>query len=111
MEPTKHEPTTQTQSCKGGVMGGFLFTPENLLDNLDKLGGWSSYGLACIALAHYFPDLYDDEDGRSGPDVLEECKLIDQLGCRTWHDVIVKFQTEVGYDAPHGFNPKFVNDR
>lgn len=111
METTNQNYNSETPSCQGGVMGGFLFTPENLLENLEKLGGWSSYGLACIALAHYFPDIYDDEDGRSGPDVLEEIKLIEEIGCKTWHDVIIKFQTEVGYDAPNGFNPIFVNDR
>jgi hypothetical protein len=88
----------------------FLFTPENIIENIDKVGPWSSYGLACIALAKYFPKEYNDRTGKC-PDIYREIKLIEKLGCSTWHDVIVKFQTEIGYNAPNGFNPKFVNDR
>jgi len=85
----------------------FLFTPENLLDNLDKLGAWSSYGLASEALQYYFPDAYD-EDGYC--DTLEEVKLLNKLGCKYWQDAIVKYHTEVGYVSPNGFNPDAVNE-
>jgi len=85
----------------------FLFTPENLLDNLDKLGAWSSYGLASGALQHYFPDEYD-EDGYC--ETSKECALVAKLGCKTWQDVIVKYHTEIGYQAPNGFNPEAVNE-
>lgn len=84
----------------------FVFTPDNLLDNLEKLGAWSSYGLASSALKHYFPEEYD-EDGYC--DTLKECELLGRLGCNTWQDVIAKYQNEVGYDAPDGFNPLAVN--
>jgi hypothetical protein len=43
-------------------MNRFVFTPENLIQNIDKLGPWSAYGLAATALSRYFPDEYD-EDG------------------------------------------------
>ena len=44
----------------------FLFTPENLLENLHKLGPWSAYGLASVALQHYFPDEYDEDGNQIG---------------------------------------------
>lgn len=84
-----------------------IFTSDNLLDNIDKLGPWSSYGLARIALKHYFPEYYD-EDGNC--DVSIEVELCAKLGCEYWNDVIIKYQTEVGYDAPDGFNPDYVNE-
>lgn len=88
-------------------MSEFQFTPSNLIENIDKVGPWSAYGLAAIALKHYFPEDHP-EDGISTED---QIKLIGKLGCETWHDVIIKFQNEVGYDAPNGFNRVFVNDR
>ena len=89
------------------VSSRFLFTPENLLENIDKLGPWLAYGLASEALQHYFPDDYD-EDGYC--DTAEEVKLLDRLGCQYWHDAIVKYQNEVGYVAPSGFDPDAVNE-
>lgn len=85
----------------------FLFTPENLLDNLEKLGPWSAYGLAREALQHYFPLAYD-EYGHC--DTLKEVKLLDKLGCQYWQDAIIKYHNEVGYVAPSGFDPKLVNE-
>ena len=89
------------------VSSRFLFTPENLLHNLERLGPWSAYGLASEALQHYFPDAYD-EDGYC--DTCEEVKLLDKLGCQYWHDAIIKYHKEVGYVAPNGFNPDAVNE-
>ena len=89
------------------VSSRFLFISENLLENIDKLGPWSAYGLASEALQHYFPDDYD-EDGYC--DTAEEVKLLDRLGCQYWHDAIVKYQNEVGYVAPSGFDPDAVNE-
>lgn len=84
----------------------FVFTSENLIENIHKLGAWSSYGLAEMALKHYFPNEFD-EDGNC--DIDREIELMGKLGCDTWHDAIIKYQKEVGYDAPDGFNPKAVN--
>lgn len=88
-------------------MSDFQFTPSNLIENIDKLGTWSAYGLASIALEYYFPEEHE-EDSIS---TQKQIELVDRLGCKTWHDVIVKFQTEIGYEAPNGFNPVCVNDR
>lgn len=88
-------------------MGKFIFTPENLLDNLDKLGAWSAYGLASEALKYYFPEEYD-ENGDC--DTIREAELSEKLGCKYWQDVIIKYQNEVGYKAPNGFDPKYVNE-
>lgn len=83
----------------------FLFTPDNLLENIHRLGPWSCYGLASKALQHYFPESYD-EDGYC--DVAEEAKLLSKLRCNYWEDVIVKYHKEVGY--VNGFDPDRVNE-
>lgn len=88
-------------------MTAFIFTPENLIENIDKVGAWSSYGLAETALKHYFPEEYDEDDHCP---TMKELELVGKLGCNSWHDVIIKYQKEVGYDAPNGFNPKAVNE-
>ena len=82
----------------------FVFTSENLLDNLDKLGAWSSYGLAIEALAYYFPDRYG-EDNMLNTEI--EVELMEKLGCNNWQCIIEKYHKEVGYK---NFNPEFVNE-
>ena len=82
----------------------FVFTAENLLDNIEKLGGWSAYGLASIALEHYFPSEYN-EDGECS--LQREIELMSDLGCQYWCDAIKKYHTEVGYT---GFDPRAVNE-
>lgn len=85
----------------------FQFTPENLIENIHRIGAWSAYGLASCALQHYFPESYD-EGGYCDP--MDECKLLEKLGCQYWEDVIVKYQKEVGYNAPQGFDTDCVNE-
>lgn len=84
----------------------FVFTPENLLDNLDKLGCWSTYGLASDALSHYFPEEYKDEDNQ--PSTIREIELVHELGLEYWEDVIRKYHTEIGWKE--AFNPEAVNE-
>jgi len=84
----------------------FLFTPQNLIANIDKLGAWSAYGLASYALKHYFPDEYD-EDGYC--EVNTEVALLEKLSCTSWIDVIIKYEKEVGYGDVESFNPGAVN--
>ena len=87
----------------------FQFTTDNLLANLDKLGTWSSYGLASSALMHWFPSEYDENDNC---DVNREIELMQSIGCNSWQDVIVKYHTEIGYQVEGGvFNPIAVNER
>lgn len=88
-------------------MEQFIFTPENLIENIEKIGAWSSWCLAETALQHYFPEEFDD-DGNC--DVQREIELCDKIGCKYWHDVIVKFQKEVGYNTPNGFDTDYVNE-
>lgn len=83
----------------------FQFTTENLIVNIEKLGPWSSWGLASEALQHYFPNQYDN-DGNCIGDVQREAELCQQLGCTYWHDVVVKYHKEVGYKAHEGIFPK-----
>jgi hypothetical protein len=89
----------------------FVFTPDNLIENIEKVGAWSSYALASVALQHYFPSEYD-ENGNCEKGVIREIELCDMLDCKYWHDVIIKFQNEVGYKVtnPNGFSPDFVNE-
>ena len=84
----------------------FKFTPKNLIKNLDKLGAWSSYGLASSALQHYFPKEYSEDKYTS---TQREVKLLEKLGCNYWQDVIIKYHTEVGYKAPELANTDYVN--
>jgi hypothetical protein len=86
---------------------GFQFTPDNLLENLHRLGPWSSYGLAVTALMYYFPDEYD-ENGYCH--TRREIELMVKIGCKFWHDAIIKYHNEVGYVAPDGFNKSLVNE-
>ena len=88
----------------------FAFTSENLIANIDKLGPWSAYGMASSALAHYFTEKYDEEKGIN-PSVSEEVDLMQSLGIDNWHDLIIKYHNEVGYDdGGEGFNPLFINE-
>lgn len=75
-------------------MKEIIFTLDNLIDNADKLGPWSSYGLASEALKHYFPEEYDEDAGCS---TQREVELVDKLGCKYWSDVVIKYHKEVGY--------------
>lgn len=84
----------------------FIFTPENLLENLDKLGPWSEYYLASLALQHYFPEEYILE---GNPSTQKELDLVIKLGFQYWGEVVEKYHKEVGYDGP--FNPDYVNER
>ncbi len=85
----------------------FQFTPENIIENIEKVGAWSSYGLAGTALKHYFPDEYDEE---GYCEVERENELLHSLDCNYWHDLIIKFQKEVGYNAHNGFSKEYVNE-
>lgn len=82
-------------------------TPENLIENIEKIGPWSIYGLATYALQHYFPNEYDEDDSC---DTQREVQLLYELGFDCWQDVVIKYQKEVGYNAPYGFNPDAVNE-
>jgi len=82
-------------------------TSENLIENLQNIGPWSTYGLASIALQHYFPKEYDYN---GFCETKREVELANKLGCQYWEDVIKKYQKEVGYNAPDGFNEDYVNE-
>ena len=84
----------------------FPFTPENLLSNLDKIGAWSSYGLASYALQHYFPEEYS-EDGYTSTE--REVELLHKLGCNYWQDAIKKYHKEVGYTTNNLCDTDYVN--
>jgi 3-phenylpropionate/cinnamic acid dioxygenase small subunit len=79
----------------------FIFTPDNLLDNLDKLGAWSSYGLAEEAIYHYFPHVKRIRD--TARQIQEMCRISEVMGNYQWQDWIKKYQKEVGYKRPTGF--------
>jgi hypothetical protein len=88
-------------------MEDILFTTENLLDNLDQLGAWSSFGLAEEAIKYYYPDEFHEENGCPSGRVAE---LLHEMGFRFWHEVIQKYHTEVGYKPLNGvFNTDAVN--
>lgn len=89
-------------------MDRFIFTPENLIENIHKIGAWSIYGLATEALKYYFPDEYDEYNNCK---VEREIELLQKMKLNCWQDVVIKYQKEVGYVAPDGFNTNCVNER
>jgi hypothetical protein len=87
------------------------FTKENLIENIDELGTWSSYGLASLALRHYFPDEYlDDDDNGDQKTTEQEADLLNKLGCKYWTDAVIKYHTEVGYEDWQLSNENVVNE-
>ena len=85
-------------------MAQFIFTPDNLLDNLEKVGAWSIYGLASIAIKHYFPEIYD-KDGYCP--TAKEADCLVKMGFCTWDQIVVKYHKEIGYKE---FSPTYVNE-
>ena len=82
------------------------YTPENVIQNLENIGPWSSYYLAEVALKHYFPDeIFDGLNWDSSRMV----ELADEIGCRYWQDVIIKYHEEVGYKSSD-FSTEYVNE-
>jgi hypothetical protein len=82
------------------------FTPENLIENIQVLGAWSAYGLASEALEYYYPSEYKDNDCILG--ARREIELLNKLDCDSWHDVVIKYQNEVGYNCKE-FDKDLVN--
>jgi hypothetical protein len=82
-----------------------IITPENLIENLHTLGPWSLFGLTEEAMFHYHPELQSIQDVTSRLD-----KMLSLSRGMTWKDWIVKYDKEIGYHAPNGFNPMAVNE-
>ncbi len=89
-------------------------TPENLLSVLEGkeeeifIGGWSRYALAEIALPHYFPDKYNEEE--SSPTIMVESEMIKEIGCQSWEDIIEKYHKEIGYTQEQLADTQLVNE-
>lgn len=82
------------------------YTPENIIQNLENIGPWSSYYLAEVALKHYFPDEFDEDEIWEASRMVE---LADELGCPYWQDLIIKYHEEVGYKSSD-LCPEYVNE-
>jgi hypothetical protein len=85
-------------------MKEFKFTPENLFDNLDRLGGWSMYALAEEAMFHYFPNLKRIKS--PGKQIQRMCEISNEYGMDWWIDWIILYHLDVGYK---NFNSDYVN--
>ena len=85
-----------------------IITPKNLIENLNKIGPWSAYGLAIEALQHYFPNEYD-ENGDCILGSKREIELLEDIDCNSWQDAIIKYQKEVGFKCKE-FNGDCVNE-
>lgn len=83
-------------------MSKIKFTPENLLYRVDKIGGWSQWHLAGIALDHFFPKR------RAKDNVLADAKLCTRMGCNYWWEVIIFYHITVGYTKEQ-MHPYVVN--
>lgn len=79
----------------------FVCTPENIIDNLYKLGAWSAFYLAEIAIKHYHPEVTEISDM-----VKLKC---DGKENTYWEDWIEKYQKEIGYKGR--FHSDYVNER
>lgn len=86
------------------------YTPQELIDELPNIGPWSAYYLAEIALIHYFPEIKPKSE-HDYIDVMILVEKLHELGCNYWHDVIKKYQEEVGYSPKGGvFCSSLVNE-
>lgn len=65
------------------------FTPENIVENLDKIGPWSMYYLAEIAFYHFFQDEMEPKD------TVERLQFMADKG--DWPGMVKKYAAEVGY--------------
>lgn len=80
-------------------------TPENLIENLPNIGGWSIFGLAETAIHHYHPEVKVME---CPDDITYMSKLkCDGKENTCWHDWIIRYHNEIGYDKE--LNPDNVN--
>jgi len=82
-----------------------IFTPDNLIENIDKIGAWSIFSLAETALQHYYPNEFD-EDGEC--ETTRCAELVNEMGLNYWQDVVIKYQNEVGYKCKE-FSTDYVN--
>lgn len=83
-----------------------IINPENLIENLPNIGGWSTFSLAETAIHHYHPEVKE----MTCP---EDITYMAQLKCdgkedTSWHDWIIKYHKEVGYK--NELNPENVNE-
>jgi hypothetical protein len=84
-------------------MKDFVFTPDNLIDNLDRLGPWSTFALAEEAMLHYFPSL-------EFKDMVERISRMAAICCKyemCWQDMVLLYHLDKGYK---NFNPDYVNE-
>jgi hypothetical protein len=81
-----------------------VFTPENLLDNIESLGPWSSYALAEIAICHYFPDV---RKIKKPVDLIKAMSDLCFIYEMYWSDWIIMYHNDIGYKR---INPRFVNE-
>ncbi len=80
-----------------------LCLTENIIENIDKIGAWSLYGLAETAINHFYPEykkLYSEDRPAESASIM--AKL-----CDDWHGIVVKYQKEVGYKK---FRKGYVNE-
>ena len=77
-------------------------TPKNLIKNIDRIGGWSLYSLAEIAIQHYYPKEWEekvDEWESNTPQIMS-------FLCNDWKGIVIKYQKEIGYKK---FSKDYVN--
>jgi hypothetical protein len=77
----------------------FVFTPDNLIDNYDKVGPWSNCYLAEIAIRYYEPRFNKlQRELRMG-----DVQLMAHL-CDEWQTIVWLYHLDVGYKSfPDGY--------
>lgn len=85
-----------------------VFTSENIIDNIEKIGPWSLYGLAEEAIHHYKPWIKYVQDPNKK--ITYQINAMVKMGCNTWGEMVIKYQKEVGYGDAREFNPDYINE-
>lgn len=78
------------------------------MKRLKKIGLWSQSHLASIALEHYFPHFYQNEE--DPPSIEKEMELIAKMGMCSFAELITKYDDEVGFTDLQLSDDEVVNE-
>jgi hypothetical protein len=85
----------------------FQFAPDNLLDNLNRLGPWSQFALAEEAIYYYYPRI------KRMTNTIKQIQAMADLCLEYdmyWVDWIITFQMDKGYKRNAGFSRDYINE-
>lgn len=83
-------------------MPKIIFTPENLINKIHCMGGWSQWHLSSIAFDYFFPSRRIKDEPST------DARLATRMGCESWCEVITFYHITVGYTKEQ-LTPDVVN--